>query len=389
MHQGKYVFSQIMELVPWKRFQTCVNRYKGDYRIQGFKCSDYFKVMAFAQLTYRESLRDIVNCLRAVPEKCYHLGICNNLSRNNLSNATQHRDWRIFSDFAQVLIETAHELYQEDNNPVNLKAPVFALDSSTIDLCLSLFPWSPFRSTKAAVKLHTLLNLQGNIPDFILISDGKMHDVNILDYLNFIAGAYYVMDRGYLDFERLYSLNQSKAFFVTRAKRNTKLTRRYSRPVDKSTGVQCDQVVVLARQNSYESYPESLRRIRFYDPARDKQLVFLTNNMTLPAKTIADLYKSRWRVELFFKWIKQHLRIKTFYGISENAVKSQIWIGICVYLLAAILKKKLHLTQTLHQILQILSLTQFEKTPILSLFEQRNYKNVSMPICKPLTLFDL
>ena len=336
MHQGKYVFSQIMELVPWKRFQTCVNRYKGDYRIQGFKCSDYFKVMAFAQLTYRESLRDIVNCLRAVPEKCYHLGICNNLSRNNLSNATQHRDWRIFSDFAQVLIETAHELYQEDNNPVNLKAPVFALDSSTIDLCLSLFPWSPFRSTKAAVKLHTLLNLQGNIPDFILISDGKMHDVNILDYLNFIAGAYYVMDRGYLDFERLYSLNQSKAFFVTRAKRNTKLTRRYSRPVDKSTGVQCDQVVVLARQNSYESYPESLRRIRFYDPARDKQLVFLTNNMTLPAKTIADLYKSRWRVELFFKWIKQHLRIKTFYGISENAVKSQIWIGICVYLLAAI-----------------------------------------------------
>jgi hypothetical protein len=389
MFQGKFVFSQIMELVPWERFQTCVNRYKGDYRVQDFKCSDYFKVMSFAQLTYRESLRDIVNCLRAVPEKCYHLGISANLSRNNLSNATQRRDWRIFSDFAQILIKIAHEYYREDSNPVNLKAPVFALDSSTIDLCLSLFPWSPFRSTKAAVKLHTLLNLQGNIPDFILISNGKMHDVNVLDYLNFIAGAYYVMDRGYLDFERLYKLNQSKAFFVTRAKKNTKLTRQSSRPVDKSTGIQCDQVVVLARQESYELYPESFRRIRFYDSTRDKRMVFVTNNMTLPAKTIADLYKSRWRVELFFKWIKQHLRIKMFYGLSENAVKSQIWTGICVYLLAAILKKKLHLSQTLHQILQILSLTQFEKTPILSLFEQRNYRTAMMQPCKPLTLFDL
>jgi transposase len=345
--------------------------------------------MSFAQLTYRGSLRDIVNCLKAIPEKCYHLGICNNLSRNNLSNASQHRDWRIFADFAQILIKIAHEYYRQDSNPVNLKASVFALDSTTIDLCLSLFPWSPFRSTKAAVKLHTLLNLQGNIPDFILISDGKMHDVNVLDYLNFIAGAYYVMDRGYLDFERLYKLNQAKAFFVTRAKRNTKLTRRYSHPVDKSTGIQCDQVVVLTRPDSYELYPESLRRIRFYDSARGKCMVFLTNNMTLPAKTIADLYKSRWRVELFFKWIKQHLRIKTFYGVSENAVKSQIWIGICVYLLAAILKKKLHLSQTLHQILQILSLTQFEKTPILSLFEQKNRKTATMQPCKPLTLFDL
>lgn len=389
MFYGKFVFSQIMELVPWKRFETCVNRYNGDYYVKQFKCVDYFKVMAFAQLTYRESLRDIVNCLNAIPEKCYHLGICTNLSRNNLSNATQHRDWRIFSDFAQMLIKIAHELYQQDNNPVNLKAPVFALDASTIDLCLSLFPWSPFRSTKAAIKLHTLLNLQGNIPDFILISDGKMHDVNVLDYLNFIAGAYYVMDRGYVDFERLYKLNQSKAFFVTRAKKNTKLTRRYSRPVDKTTGIQCDQVVVLARQSSYDLYPESFRRIRFYDSTRDKRLVFLTNNMTLPAKTIADLYKARWRVELFFKWIKQHLRIKAFYGISENAVKSQIWIGICVYLLVAILKKKLHLSQSLYQILQILSLTQFEKTPILSLFEQGNCKNKIVQPCKPLTLFDL
>ena len=389
MHQGKFVFSQIMDLIPWKRFQTCVDRYKGDYRIQEFKCSDFFKVMIFAQLTYRESLRDIVNCLSAVPQKCYHLGICNNLSRNNLSNATQRRDWRIFADFANVLIKIAHELYQHDNNPVDIKAPVFALDSSTIDLCLSLFPWAPFRTTKAAVKLHTLLNLQGNIPDVIYISNGKMSDVTMLDYLNYIAGAYYVMDRGYLDFGRLYKLNQSKAFFVIRAKRNTKLTRRYSNPVDKPTGVLCDQVVVLARQDSYESYPESFRRIRYYDTARDKRMIFLTNNMTLPAKSIADLYKSRWRVELFFKWIKQHLRIKAFYGISENAVKSQIWIGVCVYLLASILKKKLHLTQTLYQILQILSLTQFEKTPIFTLFEQKKHNTAKVQPYKPLTLFDL
>ena len=389
MHQGRFVFSQIMELVPWERFQTCVNRYSGDYHIKEFKCSDYFKVMSFAQLTYRESLRDIINSLKAVSKKCYHLGISDNLSRNNLSNATQRRDWRIFADFAQILIEIAHYHYQQDSNPVNLKAPIFALDSSTIDLCLSLFPWAPFRKAKAAVKLHTLLNLQGNIPDFILISDGKMHDVNVLDYLNFIAGAYYVMDRGYLDFERLYKLNQSKAFFVTRAKKNTKLKRYYSNPVDKSTGVQCDQVVVLASANSYKLYPETFRRIRFYDAAREKRLVFITNNMILPAKTIADLYKSRWRVELFFKWIKQHLRIKTFYGVSENAVKSQIWIGICVYLLAAIMKKKLNLTQSLYQILQVLSLTQFEKMPILSLFEKGTCKNNTTQSYKPLTLFDL
>jgi len=389
MFHGKFVFSQIMELVPWERFQTCVNRYNGDYHIKKFKCSDYFKVMSFAQLTYRESLRDIVNCFRAVPEKCYHLGISNNLSRNNLSNATQRRDWRIFFDFAQVLIKIAHEYYKEESNPVDIDAPVFALDASTIDLCLSLFPWAPFRSTKAAVKLHTLLNLQGNIPDVIYISSGKIHDVNILDYLNFIAGAYYVMDRAYLDFGRLYRLNQSKAFFVIRSKKSTKLTRRYSRTVDKSTGVQCDQIVVLTRQDSYKLYPESFRRIRFYDSIKGKRMVFLTNNMTLPAKSIADLYKSRWRVELFFKWIKQHLRIKAFYGVSENAVKSQIWIAVCVYLLAAILKKKLHLSQTLYQILQILSLTQFEKTPILSLFEQGNCKTDMACSGNQLTLFDL
>ena len=364
MFYGKFVFTQIMELVPWRRFQTFVNRYNGDYHTKEFKSSDYFKIMVFAQLTYRESLRDIVNCLKAVPEKFYRLGISDNLSRSNLSKANQRRNWRIFSDFAQVLIKIAHDLYRQDNNSADLKAPVFALDSSSIDLCLSLFPCDPFRKTKAAIKLQTLLNLQGNIPDFILIYDGKMHDVNVLDYLNFIAGAYYVMDRGYLDFSRLYKLNQSKAFFVIRAKRNIKLTRRFSRPVDKTKGVQCDQVVVLSRDESYELYPDSFRRIRFYDSVRNKRMVFLTNNMSLSAKTIADLYKSRWRVELFFKWIKQHLRIKAFYWLSENAVKSQIWIGICVYLLAAILKKKLNLSQTLYQILQILSLTQFEKMPI-------------------------
>jgi len=389
MLHGKFVFSQIMELVPWKRFQTCVNRHNGDYRVKGFKCTDYFKIMAFAQLTYRESLRDIINCLKAVPMKFYHLGISDNLSKSNISKATQRRSWMIFSDFAQVLIKIAQNLYQEDSNPVDIKAPIFALDTSTIDLCLSLFPWAPFRKTKAAVKLHTLLNLQGNIPNFILISDGKMHDVRALDYLNFIAGAYYVMDRAYLDFERLYILNQSKAFFVTRAKKNTKLTRRTSRPIDKSTGVQCDQVVVLERPESYDLYPDSFRRIRFYDSVRNKRMVFLTNNMTLPAKTIADLYKSRWQIELFFKWIKQHLRIKAFYGTSENAVKSQLWISICVYVLVAILKKKLNLSQTLYQILQVLSLTQFEKMPVLSLFEHGTYKSTNMQPHKPLTLFDL
>lgn len=389
MHVGQFVFSQIMSLVPWNRFQTCVDRYHGDYRVQQFFCSDYFRVMAFAQLTYRESLRDIVHCLNAVPAKKYHMGIRANLSRNNLSNATQQRDWRIFADFAQILIEKAHSLYAGDENPVKLKARIFALDASTIDLCLFLFPWAPFRKKKAAIKLHTLLDLQGNIPDFILISDGKMHDVNVLDYMIFIAGAYYIMDRGYLDFERLYRIHESKAFFVIRQKKNTKLTRRYSHPVDKSTGVQCDQTVVLTNANSFATYPEPLRRVRFYDESRGERLVFLTNNMTLPAPIIAGLYKSRWRVELFFKWIKQHLRIKAFYGISENAVKSQVWIGICVYLLVAILKKELNLSQTLYQILQILSLTQFEKTPVFQLFNDKIYKKDNSSNCKQLTLFDL
>ncbi|MDR2757119.1 MAG: IS4 family transposase [Planctomycetaceae bacterium] len=389
MHDGQYVFTQMMNMIPWRRFQTCVDRYQGDYKVHQFRCVDYFRVMLFAQLTYRESLREVVSCLRAVPQKLYHLGIHSTVSRNNLSNATQHRDWRIFADFAQVLMEQTHLLYQNDDNPVKIKAPVFALDSSTIDLCLSLFPWSPFRKTKAAIKLHTLLNLQGNIPDFILISDGKMHDVNVLDHLFFIAGAYYTMDRGYLDFKRLYKIHQAKAFFMIRAKRNTKLTRRYSNKVDKTTGVQCDQLVFLTQANSLETYPEPLRRIRFYDATRNKRLVFLTNNMTLPAATIAALYKSRWRVELFFKWFKQHLRIKVFYGISENAVKSQIGIAVCTYLLVTILKKELKLPQSIYQILQILSLIQFEKKTIFPAFDDKNYKNKKNNNPNQLTLFKL
>jgi len=389
MNQGKYVFAQIMDRLPWRRFQTCVDRYHGDCNVQTFKCSDYFRVMAFAQLTYRESLRDIVACLNAVPEKMYHMGIHSGVSRNNLSNAGKQRDWRIFADFAQILIERARLLYEHDPLPVKLDATVFALDSTTIDLCLSLFPWAHFRKTKAAIKLHILLNIQGDIPEFIRISTGKLHDVNVLDHMIFLVGAFYVMDRAYLDFERLYKINQAKAFFVTRAKKNTQLTRRYSHPVDKATGVQCDQTVVLSNADSFETYPEPLRRVRYYDAELDKRLIFLTNNMSLPARLIADLYRSRWRVELFFKWIKQHLRIKTFYGMNENAVKSQIWIAVSVYLLVAILKKELGLEQSLHQILQIFSLTQFEKTPVFAMFENKNYTSHNVIIPNQLTLFDL
>ena len=389
MHNGKFVFSQVMDFVPWRRFQTCVERYKGDHNVQHFTCADYFRVMAFAQLTYRESLRDIVGCLNAVPEKLYHMGIRSSLSRNNLSNASGKRDWRIFADFAHILIEKARPLYQHDEIPVKLDAPIYALDASTIDLCLSLFPWAPFRKTKAAIKLHTLLNVQGSIPEFITISNGKMHDVNVLDRMIFQAGAYYIMDRGYLDFERLYRLHQARAFFVIRAKKNTKLARRYSHEVDKTTGIQCDQTVVLSAPQTFSTYPEPLRRVRYYDAELDKRLIFLTNNTNLPARTIADLYRLRWRVELFFKWIKQHLRIKAFYGLSENAVKSQIWIAVSVYLLVAILKKELALPQSLYQILQIFSVTQFEKTPINTMF-CNNFNNSEVaPCCKQLTLFDL
>jgi len=388
MHAGKLVFSQVMEFLPWRSFDTCVRRYKGDRKVKTFRCAEQLRVMAFAQLTYRESLRDIETCLRAVGNKLYHMGIGSTVSRNNLSHANNTRDWRIYADFAQVLIRQARSLYTSDDLPVDLDATVYALDASTIDLCLSMFPWARFRKAKGAVKLHTLMNLQGNIPEFILISDGKLHDVNVLDYLIPSPGAYYVMDRGYLDFARLYELHQAKAHFVTRAKRNFKFQRRYSHEVDKATGVQCDQTVLLETFYSVQGYPEPLRRIRYYDDNLDKRLVFLTNDFVLPALTIAQLYKSRWQIEMFFKWMKQHLRIKTFYGTSQNAVKAQIWIAVSVYLLVAILKKRLGVDLPLYTILQILSVSIFEKTPLITLFSQANYKNSQPPFPNQLLLFE-
>jgi len=388
MHAGKLVFSQVMEFLPWRSFDTCVRRYKGDRKVKTFRCAEQLRVMAFAQLTYRESLRDIETCLRAVGNKLYHMGIGSTVSRNNLSHANNTRDWRIYADFAQVLIRQARSLYTSDDLPVDLDATVYALDASTIDLCLSMFPWARFRKAKGAVKLHTLMNLQGNIPEFILISDGKLHDVNVLDYLIPSPGAYYVMDRGYLDFARLYELHQAKAHFVTRAKRNFKFQRRYSHEVDKATGVQCDQTVLLETFYSVQGYPEPLRRIRYYDDNLDKRLVFLTNDFVLPALTIAQLYKSRWQIEMFFKWMKQHLRIKTFYGTSQNAVKAQIWIAVSVYLLVAILKKRLGVDLPLYTILQILSVSIFEKTPLITLFSQANYKNPHHPSPNQLLLFE-
>ncbi len=388
MHTGKLVFSQLMEFLPWRRFDTCVRRYHGDRKIKSHPCSEHWRVMAFAQLTYRESLRDIETCLRAVGTKRYHMGIRNNVSRNNLSNANRTRDWRIYADFAQILIGQARAAYADEDLGIDLDATVYALDASTIDLCLSMFPWAKFRKAKGAVKIHTLMNLQGNIPEFILISDGKLHDVNALDYLIPSPGAYYVMDRGYLDFTRLYELDQAKAYFVTRAKKNFKFKRRYSHAVDKSTGVQCDQTVVLETYYSHQGYPQPLRRIRYFDDNLGKQLVFLTNNFDLPATTITALYKSRWQIELFFKWIKQHLRIKSFYGTNQNAVKSQIWTAVSVYLLVAIVKKRLRIELSLYTILQILSVSIFEKTPLVKLFSQTDYNNLQPPCPNQLLLFD-
>lgn len=388
MHAGKLVFSQLMEFLPWRRFDTCVRRYRGDHKIKSFPCSEHWRVMAFAQLTYRESLRDIETCLRAVDSKLYHMGIRGGVSRNNLAHANETRDWRIYADFAQVLIAEARSLYADEDLGIDLDATVYALDASTIDLCLAMFPWAKFRKSKGAVKLHTLLNLHGNIPEFLLISDGKLHDVNVLDHLVPSPGAYYVMDRGYLDFARLYVLDQAKAYFVTRAKKNFKFKRRYSHEVDKTTGVQCDQTIVLETYYSYQGYPQPLRRIRYYDEKLDKRFVFLTNDFDLPATTIAALYKSRWQIELFFKWIKQHLRIKTFYGTSQNAVKVQIWIAVSVYLLVAIAKKRLGLPQSLYTILQILSVSVFEKTPLVELFSQANYKTSTTHSPNQLLLFD-
>lgn len=361
MNTGRTIFAQVMEFLPLPEFRKCVHRYRGNYKVRTFSCFDQFLCMAFAQLTYRESLRDIETCLRAVQPKLYHAGIRSRVSRNTLATANEHRDWRIWADFAQVLIHLARKLYAEDDFGVELEHVAYALDSTTIDLCLSLFPWARFRTHKAAVKLHTLLDLRGSIPCFIRLTDGKVHDVTVLDDLVLEPGAFYVMDRGYIDFGRLYAFTQSLAFFVIRAKRNLDYRRTSYRHVDKATGLRSDQTILLNGPNTAQQYPASLRRISYVDAESRKRLVFLTNNFTLAALTIAQLYKCRWRVELFFKWIKQHLRIKAFFGTSENAVKTQIWIAISVYVLVAIIKKELKLDRKLSEILQIFSITLFEK----------------------------
>ena len=389
MYAGKMVFSQLMDFLPLRRFKACVDRYNGDYKTQRFTCRDQFLCMAFAQLAFRESLRDTVSCLKAMETKLYHMGIRGSVARSTLADANENRDWRIYADFAQILINRARKLYAHDEFGVEIDNTVYALDSTTIDLCLSLFSWARFRKTKSAIKLHTLMNLRGSIPEFIHISKGKLSDVNILDLLLPQAGAFYVLDRGYLDFERLYSLHQARSFFVVRAKKNLKFKRRYSNEVDKSSGVQADQLIVLTGVKSQKRYPEILRRIRYFDKQKEKRLVFLTNNFELDALTIAELYKARWKIENFFKWIKQHLRIKSFYGTSENAVKTQIWIAVSTYILVAILKKQLNIQRSLYEILQVLSVSLFEKTLITELFTKSNYNIESVSSFKQLLLFDL
>ena len=368
MNLGKTLFAQLMDFLPWKTFHRIVDRHDGDRYVKSMTCAEQFRVMAFAQLTYRESLRDIEVCLSAQSAKRYHMGFRQEIKRSTLADANETRDWRIHAAFAEHLIAQARKLYVGDSLGFELENTAYALDSTTIDLCLSVFPWAPFRTTKAAVKVHTLLDLRGNIPTFIHLSDGKLHDVNVLDVLVPEAGAIYVMDRGYVDFERLHAMHQASAFFVTRAKSNTRLRRVYSAQVDRDTGIICDQTVALVGYYSSRDYPTHLRRIRFKDPESGKTLVFLTNNFVLPAATICALYKARWQIELFFKWIKQHLRIKKFYGTSENAVKSQIWIAVSVYVLVAIVKKRLNLDASLYTLLQIFSLTLFEKMPIQKAF---------------------
>jgi hypothetical protein len=363
MNTGKLVFAQVMAHLPLTTFRRCVARYDGEHKVKHFTCLDQYLCMAFAQLTYRESLRDIEACLRSQTAKLYHMGFRSTVARNTLANANSVRDWRIYADFAQSLISIARKLYAEESFGVDLSNTVYALDATTIDLCLSVFPWAPFRSTKAAVRMHTLLDLRGNIPSFIHISDGKWHEVNVFDMLVPEAGAFYIMDRGYIDFEQLHRLHQAGSFYVIRAKSNLRFQRRYSLESDRAAGIICDQIGTLTGFYSTQDYPAALRRVRIKDN-EGKTLVFLTNNTDLPARTIAELYRCRWQVELFFKWIKQHLRIKSFFGTSENAVKSQIWIAVSVYVLVAILKKRLNLSASLYEILQILSLTMFERNPL-------------------------
>ena len=388
MHTGRFVFSELIAHLPHKEFQKCVARYDGGFKWRKFSYWDQYLAMAFAQLTYRESLRDIEACLRSVTGKLYHLGFRGKIARTTLADANESRDCRIFADFAQVLIRIARPLYAHDPIGVDLDQSLYALDSTTIDLCLALFPWARFRKRKAAVKMHTLLDLRGNIPTFIRVSDGKLHDVNVLDDIPIEAGAFYVMDRGYLDFERLYRLTLSSAFFVTRTKENVLLQRRYSHLVDENTGVRSDQTVILTTIGSATVYPDPLRRVSYVDSETNKRLVFLTNNFDLAALTITQIYKSRWQVELFFRWIKQHLRIKAFYGTTENAVKTQIWIAVSVYVLVAIVRKRLGLEATLYQILQVLSITLFEKTPILQALQACDSQNDLLDPGNQLILFD-
>jgi Domain of unknown function (DUF4372)/Transposase DDE domain len=388
MYTGRLVFSQLMDFLPMRQFHQCVARYNGDRYMKSFSCLDQFLCMSFAQLSYRESLRDIESCLRAMQNKLYHMGIRTKVSRSTLADANENRDWRIYADFAQVLIHIARDLYADDDFGVELDETVYALDASTIDLCLSLFPWARFRKTKGAVKLHTLLDLRGCIPTFISITDGKVHDVKILDQLIPEPGAFYVMDRGYLDFRRLYILDQCMAFFIIRSKVNTKFQRLYSHTIDKSSGLRCDQTIVLNGINTSKQYPDKLRRIGFFHDESGRRFSFLTNNFIVPALVIAELYRCRWQVELFFKWIKQHLRIKSFYGTSENAVKTQIWIAVSVYVLVAIVKKQMRLADlSLYTILQILSLTLFEKAPLLEVLTASQYNTYSARANNQMKLF--
>lgn len=388
MNTGQMIFTQVMDVMPLKTFHRCVDRYQGNFSVKHFNCLEQFRVMAFAQLTYRESLRDTVTCLRSQNSKLYRMGIRSKVSKSTLTDANEVRDWRIYADFAQHLIGIARKLYKKDQLVVDIEQTVYALDATTIDLCLSVFPWAHFRTAKAAVKLHTLIDLRGNIPTFIHISDGKLHDVNVLDVLPIEPGSIYVMDRGYVDFKRLYLITRSLAFFVTRAKSTFKFERIYSHQVDKATGLICNQTIKLTVPTTAKKYPDKLRRVKYRDPETDKVLVFLTNNFDLPAKTIADLYKQRWQVELFFKWIKQNLRIKSFYGTSENAVKTQIWIAVSVYLMVAIIRKRLKIEASLYTILQILSVTLFEKTPILQALSREEDKEQIEESCIQLNLFN-
>jgi Domain of unknown function (DUF4372)/Transposase DDE domain len=387
MHAGKTLFAQVMDFLPWTTFARIVERYGGDRYVKSLRCAEHFRVMAFAQLTYRESLRDIEACLSAQVSKLYHMGFRQPVRRSTLSDANEARDWRIYADFAQTLIRQARKLYANESLGMELSDTVYALDSTTIDLCLSVFPWALFRSAKGAVKMHTLLDLRGAIPSFIHVSDGKLHDVNVLDLLLPEAGAIYVMDRAYLDFERLHTLHQAGAFFVTRSRARLDARRIYSAPTDRTTGIICDQTIALNGHYSHHHYPDHLRRIRFKDPESGNTLIFLTNQFALPALTISGLYRARWQVELFFKWIKQHLRIKRFYGTSENAVKSQIWIAVSVYVLVAIVKKRLGIDASLYTLLQVLSVTLFEKVPMTQALSSREYSSDQLPDSNQLTLF--